>query len=162
MKWEKFTLHTDHHTRTEKYRPWNKVCCCKIHSKRRQPHHERIEEPHFKDCSTDPGTFITSGHGIGYPPKTFIESDSDSNIPPHVPNLEGYCKTCISKETRCTCKPMSNWSAELIDITQLDCPIVIVIKMTGMMDKTTLYLQTGVTRKTFGQERHTTRLGPHH
>ena len=99
---------------------------------------------------------------MGYPPKTFIDSNSDGDIPPHVPNLEEYCKTCISKKTRCTCKPMSDWNADLIDITQPDCPTSNSNKMTAMTDKTTPYLQTGVTRKTFSQGRHTKRLGPQH
>ena len=28
----------------------------------------------------------------------------------------------LSRKVRCTCKPMSNWSADLINITQPDCP----------------------------------------
>ena len=111
----------DHHTRTEKYRPWKKVPCHRIHSRRRQPCHERTGKPHL-NCSTDSGTFIHSGQGIGYPPKTFIDSDSDDNVSPHIPDLEDYCRTCLSRKVRCTCKPMSDWSVELIDITQPDCP----------------------------------------
>ena len=41
---------------------------------------------------------------------------------PHIPDLEDYCRTCLTKKVRCTCKPMSDWSGELIDITQLDPP----------------------------------------
>ena len=36
--------------------------------------------------------------------------------------LEDYCRTCMSRKVRCTCKPISNWNAELIDTTQPDCP----------------------------------------
>ena len=90
-------LHKDHHIRTEKYRPCNKVSCHRVHSKRRQLHHEGTEEPHSGTVQWDSGNFITSGQGMGYPPKTFIDSDSDGDIPPHVPKLEEYCKTCISK-----------------------------------------------------------------
>ena len=36
-KWGKFTLHTDQHTRMEKYRPWQKVSCHRIHTKRDHP-----------------------------------------------------------------------------------------------------------------------------
>ena len=75
-KWEKFTLHKHLHTRTEKYRPWNKVSCrVRVHSRRRQPHHNRTEDQH--NTSTDSGTFITSGQGMGYPTKIFY-ADSDS------------------------------------------------------------------------------------
>ena len=122
-KWGKFTLHTYHHTRTEKYSPWKKVSHCRIHLRRIQSCHERTKEPHVRDCSTDSGTFITSGQGMGYPPKIFYaDSDLDVEIHPHIPNLQEYCMTCVSKKTRCTCKPMSDWSADLIDSTQPDCP----------------------------------------
>ena len=59
---------------------------------------------------------------MGYTPKNVIDSDSDGNIPHHIPDLEDYCRTCLSHRVRCTCKPMSNWSTDLIDITQLDYP----------------------------------------
>ena len=70
----------------------------------------------------DSGTFINSGQGMGYPPKTFIGSDTDEDIPPHIPDIEDYCRTRLIRKVRCTCKPMSDWSADLIDITQLDLP----------------------------------------
>ena len=120
-KWEKFTLHTDQHTRTEKYRLWKMVNHCRIHSRRRLPYHERTGDHHL-NCSTDSGTFINSGQGMGYPPKTFIGSDTDEDIPPHIPDIEDFCWTCLTRKVRCTCKPMSNWSADLIDITQPDPP----------------------------------------
>ena len=120
-KWGKFILCTDHHTRTEKYRPWNKVGHCRIHSRRRQSCHKRTGKPCL-NCSTNSGTFIHRGQGMGYPPKTFIDNNSDCDIPPHIQDLEDYCRMCLSRKVRCTCKPMSNWSAELIDITQPDCP----------------------------------------
>ena len=113
-KWGKFTLHTDQHTRTEKYRPWKMASCHRIHSRRRVPCHERPDE---HQGSTDSGTFINSGQGMGYPPKTFIASDMDKDVPPHIPDL---CRMCLTRKVRCTCKPMSDWSADLIDITQLD------------------------------------------
>ena len=65
---------------------------------------------------------------MGYPPKIFtspnyIDSDTDiETIPPHIPNLDEYCWTCISKKTWCICKPLSDWDADLIDITQPDSP----------------------------------------
>ena len=59
---------------------------------------------------------------MGYPPKTFIASDMDEDIPPHMPDLEDFCRMCLARKVWCTCKPMSNWSADLIDITQPDPP----------------------------------------
>ena len=46
----------------------------------------------------------------------------DDDLLPHIPDLEDYCRTCLTKKVRCTCKPMSNWGVELIDITQPDLP----------------------------------------
>ena len=115
----KFTLHADQHTRTEKCRPWKMASHCRIHSRRRLPCCERPGEHH---CSMDSGTFINNGEGMGYPPKTFIGSDMDKDIPLHIPDLEDFCGMCLTRKVRCTCKPMSNWSVDLIDITQLDPP----------------------------------------
>ena len=122
-KWGKFTLLNDFHTRTEKYRPWSRASCrVRIHSRRRQPHHDKTEEPHYP-VSTDSGTFITNSYRMGYPPKIFtspnyVDSDTDiETILPHTINLDEYCWTCISKKTRCICKPLSDWDADLIDIT---------------------------------------------
>ena len=103
-KWGKFTLHTDQHTRTEKYRPWKKVSHCRIHSRRKQPCHERTGKPHL-NCSMDSGTFINSGQGMGYFPKTFTGSDMDKDIPPHIPDIEDCCRMCLTRKFRCTCKP---------------------------------------------------------
>ena len=74
------------------------------------------------NASTDSGTFINSGQGMGFLPKIFIDSDTDQDIPPHIPILEDYCRTCLTKKVKCSCKPMSDWSGELIDITQPDLP----------------------------------------
>ena len=120
-KWERFTLHTDQHTRIEKYRPWKMVNHCRIHARRRLPCHERTAQHHL-NCSMDPGTFINSGQGMEYPPKTVIGSDTDEDIPPHIPDIEDFCRMCLTRKVRCTFKPMSNWSADHIDITQLDPP----------------------------------------
>ena len=74
------------------------------------------------NASMDSGTFINSGQGMGFPPKVFIDSNSDQDIPPHMPILEDYCRTCLTEKVKCSCKPMSKWSGELVDITQLDLP----------------------------------------
>ena len=59
---------------------------------------------------------------MGYPPKTFVGSDMDDDLPPHISDIEDYCRMCLTKKVRCTCKPIPNWSGELIDITQPDSP----------------------------------------
>ena len=100
-KWGKFTLHTKQYTRTEKYRAWKKVNHCKIHSRRRQHNHDRTNESHL-NASTESGTFINSGQGMGYPPKIFVDSDSNDNIPPHI---EDYCRTCLTERVKCSSKP---------------------------------------------------------
>ena len=74
------------------------------------------------NASTDSGTFINSSQGMGFSPKVFIDRDTDQDIPPHIPILKDYCRTCLTEKVRCSCKPMSDWSGELIDITQLDLP----------------------------------------
>ena len=113
-KWGKFTLHTDQFTRTEKYRVWKKVNCHKIHFRRRQPYN--ISDSHL-NVSTDSGTFINSSQGMGFPPKVFIDSDSDQDIPPHIPILEDYCRACLTEKVKCSCNPVSDWSAEPLDVT---------------------------------------------
>ena len=59
---------------------------------------------------------------MGYPPKTSVGSDMDKDIPPHILEVEDYCRACLTRKVRCTCKPMSKWSTYLIDITQPDLP----------------------------------------
>ena len=116
-KWGKFTLHTDQFTRTEKYRVWRKANGCKIHSRRRR----HLSNSHLNILS-DSSTFIYHGQGLGYPPKAFIDSDSAQKFSPHVPILEDYGTTCLTEKVRCSCQPMSDWSGELIDTTQLVPP----------------------------------------
>ena len=57
---------------------------------------------------------------MGYPPKTCVGSDTDDDLPLHIPDLEDYCRMCLTQKVRCICKPMSDCSGELIDITQPD------------------------------------------
>ena len=96
-KWGKFILHMDQQTRTEKYRPWKMASCCRIHSRRRLPCHQT---PNEHQGSTDSGTFINSDQGMGYPPKAFIASDTDKDIPPHIPDLEDFCRMCLTRKVR--------------------------------------------------------------
>ena len=116
----KFTLHADQHARTEKYRPW-KVSHCRIHSRGKQPCCKKTGKPHL-NFSMDSGTFTNSGQGMEYLPKTFVGSDTDEDIPPHIPDIEDYCRTCLTRKVSCACKPMSDWRVDLIDITQPDLP----------------------------------------
>ena len=66
--------------------------------------------------------FINQGQGLGYPPKIFLDSDFDQEFPTHIPILQDYCRTCLTEKVRCSCQPMSDWSGELIDTTQLAPP----------------------------------------
>ena len=85
----------------------------------------------------------------------------DKDIPPHIPDLEDFCRMCLTGKVRCTCKPMSNSSADLIDITQPALLTQTVLQiMTGMMDRTMSYPLTGVTKTTSGWVKHMTRSGP--
>ena len=153
-KWGKFTLHTDQFTRTERYRAWRKANRCKIHSRRRK---------HLTDSnlniSSDSSTFINHGQGLGYPPKIFVDSDSDQELPPHIPILEDYCRTCLTEKVRRSCHPTSDWSDELIDTTQLVPP-----NMDNNQDKEDVqdnpYHPVGQTKVTYGQVRPMTKLGP--
>ena len=116
-KWGKFTLYTDQFPRTEKYRAWRKANRCKIHSRRRK----HLSDSHLNG-SSDSSMFINHGQGLGYPPKTFIDSDTDQEFPTHIPVLEDYWRACLTEKVRCSCQPMSDWSGELIDTTQLAPP----------------------------------------
>ena len=86
---------------------------CKIHSRRRK----HLSNSHL-NISSDSSMYINHGQGLGYPPKAFIDSDSDQEFPPHVPILEDYCRTYLTEKVRCSCQPMSDWSGECIDTTQ--------------------------------------------
>ena len=77
-RWGKFTLYMDQFTRTEKYRAWRKANCCRIHLRRRQ--HHRVNS--HLNVSSDSGTFINSGQELGFPPKVFIDSNTDQDFPP--------------------------------------------------------------------------------
>ena len=116
-KWGKFTIHTDQFTRTEKYRAWRKANRCKIHTRRRK----HLSSSHL-NISSDSSMLFNHGHGLEYPSKIFIDSNSDQEFPPHIPILEDYCRTCLTEKVRCFCQPMSDWSGELIDTTQLAPP----------------------------------------
>ena len=156
----KFTLHTNQFTRTEKYRAWKKVSCCKIHSMRRQPNPDKTGKSHL-NASTDSGTFINSGQGMGYPPKIFVGSDTDKDIPPNIPIIEDYCRTCLTERCKYSCKPISNWSVELIDITQPDLPEL--VNNNNRDDEQEQALPSDWTdQENFGQARPMTRLGPFH
>ena len=81
-----------------------------------------------------------------YPPKTFVASDTDEDIPPHIPDLE-LLQDMSDQKGQMHLKPMSDWSADLIDITQPYLLTQTVLQiMTGMMDRTMSYPQTGRTR----------------
>ena len=76
---------------------------------------------------------IPNENGKGYTPKIFTDqkctatqtdTDNDSETDqPHIPFLGDYCQTCISKWSRCTRKPPSDWDADPITITQPETPL---------------------------------------
>ena len=144
----KVTLHTDQYTRMEKYRPWQKLTCHRIHTKRKPSSCNRISRPHL-NCSTDSGTFINCGQGWGFLIKTFVGSDMDDDLLPHIPDLGDYVRMCLTEKVRCTCKPMSQ--------QQTTPPL-----MTGKMGRTRSYLPTGVTRTILGWVGLITQSGPYH
>ena len=98
---------------------WNSKLKSSGVSSRRRQHH--TGDSHL-NVSSDSGTFINSGQGLGFPPKVFIDSDTDQDFPPHIPILDDYCRTCLTEKVTCSCQPMSHWSRELTDITQPDPP----------------------------------------
>ena len=71
--------------------------------------------------STDLGTYIPTGKGLGYPPLTFTDPEVAANLTnsdtrdsvtegPQISNYVGnYCGACATKWPRCTCKPDSDW-----------------------------------------------------
>ena len=140
-KWGKHTLIEDQHSRTERYYPWDRADHrVRIHSKRRKmPHHaksnDNIDNPtgNSKD-STDSGTDIPMCKGLGYPPLIFTDpevaeklTNSDTGHSetegPQIPSIGDYCRTCISKWSRCICKSGSDWDENPIDITtQISSP----------------------------------------
>ena len=75
-KWGKFTLNMDQFTRTEKYRARRKANRCKIHSRRRK----HLSNSHL-NIPSDSSMFINHGQRFRYPPKPFIDSDSDQEFP---------------------------------------------------------------------------------
>ena len=103
----------DQFTWTEKYRAWRKANRHKIHSRRRK----HLSNSHLH-ISSDSSMFIYHGQGLGYPPKAFIDSDSDQESPTHIPILKDYCRTCLTEKVRCSCQATSNWSGKLIDTIQ--------------------------------------------
>ena len=138
----KYTLIKDFHTRTEKYHSWDRADHgARVHVRRGRgmPHHDNsnneCKNPISNSTCTNSGTYIPTGKGMGYPPKSFTNpkvsetithsdtgNDSEVEIPPHIPFIGDYCKTCISKWPRCICKPSSDWEENPIDITQTNNP----------------------------------------
>ena len=96
-----------------------------------------------------------------FPPKVLIDSDTDQDIPPHIPILEDHCRTCLTEKVKCSCQPMSDWSGELIDITQLDPPHPDNNKNRDDAQDQTLPL-IGETKTIYGWVRPMTKLGPNH
>ena len=56
-----------------------------------------LSDSHLNILS-DSSTFINQGQGLGYPPKIFLDSDSEQEFPPHIPLLQDYCRTCVTEK----------------------------------------------------------------
>ena len=83
---------------------WKKVSQCTIHSRRRQPSNDRTGKSHL-NVLIDSGTFINSGQGMGYPPKISVGSNTDEDIPPQIPIIENYCRTCLTEGSNVLASP---------------------------------------------------------
>ena len=70
--------------------------------------------------STDSGMCILIGKGFGYPPLIFTDPEQAANIPesdigsvterPQLSsNVGDYCEECVTKWSRCICRPESDW-----------------------------------------------------
>ena len=85
-KWGRYTLIKDFHTRTEKYCSWDSAdCWARIHVRRRRmPCHvnsnDECKNPISNSTSTDSGTYIPTGKGVGYPPKIFTNPKVAENV----------------------------------------------------------------------------------
>ena len=70
--------------------------------------------------STDSGTCRLTGKGFSYPPLIFTDPEHAANIPdsdvdsvterPQISSYVGdYCEDCVTKWSRCICRPESDW-----------------------------------------------------
>ena len=107
-KWGKYTLLRDFHTRTEKYRPWERANkCTRIYCQRRTTQKTKTRDPQDSagnTTSTYSGMYISTGHGRGYSPRIFTnpKDSGDSNA-----------EVITSKQP-------SDWDEDLIDLIQAD------------------------------------------
>ena len=74
--------------------------------------------------STDSGMYIQTGKGFSYPPFIFTDPDHAINIPdsdtlggvterPQLDSYVGdYYEECVTKWSRCICKPESDWDGD--------------------------------------------------
>ena len=85
--------------------------------------------------STDSGTCILTGKGFSYPPLIFTDPEHAANIPnsdtdsvterPQISSyVAGYCEDCVTKWSRCICRPESDWDDDQNHVvkTQTDNP----------------------------------------
>ena len=86
--------------------------------------------------SMDSGTCIPTDKGYSYPPLIFIDPEHATNIPdsdtmdsvterPQLSSYVGdYCEECVTKWSRCICRPESDWDdyQNYIVRTQADSP----------------------------------------
>ena len=120
-KWGKYTLIEDRYSRTEKFHLWDRADRrVRINTRRRRmPRCEQNPNSNDTKCdsveSTNSGTYIQTGKGLGYPPMIFTDPDYAAKLPdseteePQIVNyVRDYCENCVSKWSRCICKPESD------------------------------------------------------
>ena len=127
-KWGKPTLIEDRYSRTEKFCPWDRADRrVRINTRRRRmPRHTQDPYSNKNDTkgdsveSTESGMYIQTGKGFSYPPFIFTDPEHAINIPnsdtvdgvterPQLDSYVGdYCEECVTKWSRCICKPESD------------------------------------------------------
>ena len=121
-KREKYILHKDTNTRTERYHPWERV------DKRSRIHTKRSTGEVDSEVTTSSETDIQMGKGFAYPPEIYTNPEFASTVPltdtdsDEVgvdiinPNFIGeFCSEYIKKYNRCWCFK-SDWEDDLVEV----------------------------------------------
>ena len=135
-RWGKHTLIEDLHSRTEKHHPWDRAGRrVRINTRRRRmPQCTDSNNDDPKGNSMDSGTYIPRGRGLDYPSLIFTDPNIAENLTnsdtgdseterPQADFIGEYCRTCISKWSRCICKTGSDLDENAINnIMQMNGP----------------------------------------
>ena len=125
----KYILNKDICTRTERYRPWDRVDKrSKIHMKRRRTTRREVDS---EIVTSNSETDVQTGKGFSYPPEVYTNldlvntitlTDMDNDIEVTNPNFIGeFCQECMQKYNRCWCFK-SDWKEDLIDVESPKAP----------------------------------------